>query len=113
MKNFKNRIQNIKSMFKGIFERFPITILVVFIITLFLTIIFDTDWISGDKLANILLFSTIFASSTFLIEEKIINEKSERNIWYLLSAVLSLNAKHMTWIKCVQIHFYPSTQSIK
>lgn len=90
MKNIKEQIQNFKKMFKGIFERFTITMLVVFLTTLFCTIIYDTDWISVDLYANIMLFSIIIASTTFLIEVIIVDEKNKRILCYILSAILSL-----------------------
>lgn len=87
MKNIKERIYNVKAMFKGIFKKFPITMLTMVIITFFLAITLDTDWISGEMIENIMLFSGIFVSSAFLIEATIQNR---RIFYYILSGILSL-----------------------
>lgn len=95
MNNIKNKLQNIGKLFKKIFEKFPITILIIFIATVIYAISIDNDWISSKVLNNIGLFSVLFASGSFFTET--INKDKRKSIfYYIISFIIAISLTNLT-----------------
>lgn len=86
----KEKISSIIKVLKKSFERFPVTISIVFMITIIYTIAIKGRVISNQTLSNITLFAFIFSSSTFLIETIIQKLNMKKGLYYFLTAILSL-----------------------
>ena len=89
MKKIKEKLENSRKTFKKILSKFPATLLTIFIVTIILAVTFDNKIINENISPNILLFSTIFANSTFLIETIIQNKSGKRIFYYIISVILS------------------------
>ncbi len=91
MENISKKLQSIRNLFKNIFEKFPMTILTIIIITTIYTISIDNDIFSITVLNNIGLFSVLFGSGSFFIET-IKEEKGKRNIlYYIISFIIAIS----------------------
>ena len=80
----------IKEKIKSIFKSFPLTLIIGFLFTLFLAVIMDTELVDEDIIANVSIFSVIFAIGTFTTEsimKKKVNKK--KLLFYILSAVVA------------------------
>lgn len=80
------KISNLFKMLKKSIEKFPLTIIGIFILTVISAINLDNDFISITVFENILVFITIFASTTFLIETLLENKIKSRILYYVISA---------------------------
>ena len=92
MKKVGEKISNVWKVLKKLIEKFPLTMIGIFLLTLMCAISIDNDLISSTILANVLLFVVIFVSSTFLIETLL--EDKRKIIYYVISAVW---AALLTW----------------
>ncbi|MBQ9659288.1 MAG: DUF4153 domain-containing protein, partial [Clostridia bacterium] len=75
---------------KNAFEKFPLTILTVIILTLISVVNIDNNFIPDEILGKIFYFGIIFASSNFLIETKFEENIKKRRIAYIIAAIISL-----------------------
>lgn len=94
MIDIKKVTQNIWEKFKSLFERFPITTVVVFLATIVYAISVDNTLFSSDILAKIMQFSVFFGVGSYFVEscssrfskKKIISE----TILFILSVFLTI-----------------------
>lgn len=88
MKKIKDRVFLMKEMSKNLLSKFPVTMIVIAIATIICAITIDTNLIDYDVLTNIFIFAAIFASSTFLIETVITEDKKKQKIIYYIIAYI-------------------------
>lgn len=93
---FKSIIQSVKNAV----ERFPITIIVIFLYMLFLAIIIDVDWIADEVLEYVSYFTLYFSVGTFFTES-IFKDKEKTNIFlyivFSLVAITFIVIQEMSW----------------
>ncbi len=90
MDSIKEKIKNIGKIFKKIFEKFPITMLIVFITTVIYTISIGNYIFTSKVLNNIGLFSILFASGTFFTET-IKKDKRKSIFCYIISFIIAIS----------------------
>ncbi len=90
MKKLKEKIYNLFLILKKSIEKFPLTIIAIFVLTVIFAVALDNSFISEKFIENAMLFITIFASSTFLIETLIDNKIKKKIIHYVISALIAL-----------------------
>lgn len=95
MNNLRNKLKNVGDLFKKIFEKFPITILIIFVTTIIYAISIDNEWISSDVLNNIGLFSILFASGSFFTET-INKDKRKSILFYIISFIIAISLTYLT-----------------
>ena len=89
MEKVKEKSNNFFSKVKKVIGRFPLTIGIIFILTLIYIISIDLNLENKDLLPNISAFLFTFVFETFLIET-ILREKSKFKIWfYIVAAIVS------------------------
>ena len=85
----KEKLISLLNVLKRSVEKFPITIISIWILTLIYTIFVGNTKVSWEVIGRITLGIVIFASSTYLIES-LINEKNKKTIiFYLLSIFMA------------------------
>lgn len=87
----KEKFKKIILNFKNAFLKFPVTMISIFALTIFLTIFIDTDLLKENSIGDISLFFTVLASSCFTIET-IIKRKNKilLSILYIVSLIISI-----------------------
>lgn len=86
----KERFKTIIHSIKNAVERFPVTIIVVFLYMLFLAIIFDTDFISDEILEYVSSFVVYFSAGAFLTESVFKGKDKKSILYYIMFAVISI-----------------------
>lgn len=95
-KSFKSIIQGVKNAV----ERFPITIIVIFLYMLFLAIIIDTDWIADEVLEYVSYFTLYFSAGAFFTEAIFNNKEKTSIVFYILfslAAIAFVVIQEMAW----------------
>lgn len=95
-KSFKSIIQGVKNAV----ERFPITIIVIFLYMLFLAIIIDTDWIADEVLEYVSYFTLYFSAGAFFTEAIFNNKEKTSIVFYILfslAAIAFIVIQEMAW----------------
>ncbi len=90
MKKLKEKIYNLFLVLKKSIEKFPLTIIAIFVLTVMFAIALDNSFIADEFIENLAIFVTIFASSTFLIETLVDNKSKKGLIYYVASAFIAL-----------------------
>lgn len=79
-----------KEKIKSIFKSFPLTLIIGFLFTIFLAVIMDTELVDEDIIANVSIFSVLFAIGTFTVESIMKKKISKKKLFfYILSAVFA------------------------
>ncbi len=89
MNNLKEKMKNIYLTLKKSIEKFPLTIIIIIILTLMWVINLEQDFIKENILMDIAFFAITFANGTFLVET-LISDNKKRNISYIIPAIISL-----------------------
>ena len=63
----QNKFKNFILLFKKIFNNFPITMIVIDVLTIFLTIVWDSD-ISEKLIERVVIYCVTFGGFCFLVE---------------------------------------------
>lgn len=94
--SFKSIIQGVKNAV----ERFPITIIVIFLYMLFLAIIIDSDWIADEVLEYVSYFTLYFSAGAFFTEAIFNNKEKTSIVFYILfslAAIAFIVVQEMAW----------------
>ena len=71
----KEKFMKLIEQFKKIFKLFPVTLITIIILTIFFTIVLDSNMVSEEIIIKVLEFGFIFGITSFFIES-VFNEKS-------------------------------------
>lgn len=87
----KEKLNGIFQSVKKAMERFPVTIITMFLFMVFLAIVLDTEIISDEWLEYISCFTIYFSVGSFFTES-IYSKKSKKSIfYYILFAILAIS----------------------
>ena len=90
----KDKFTNFKLMLKKLFEKYPLTLTLIYIVSFLFAMLMDTDLMDEEWIQKLFMFGTIWGIGTFFAEN--VFEKGKKRIGlYVLTAIIS----------CVFIHF--------
>ena len=88
--NFKEKLLSLVQFIKKVFDKLPVTTIIIFLYTIFLSIIIDSDLDSRIWIQKVLFFGVLFAVGTFFSEVVFENKDKKRYVFYLVSLILSV-----------------------
>lgn len=88
MSYLKKIFNKTSETFRDLIKKFPVTLLIIALTTVFLTIVIDTD-LNSKIISIVYNFSLIFAVETFLVENICDKKKVYKSIGYFLSAIIA------------------------
>ncbi len=95
----KEKIENLLNILKRSVEKFPITIISIFVLTLIYTVCIGNTKVDWELIGKITLCITIFASTTYLIEVLVKEKKPNLIIYYLISFIWAITLTLLTNVK--------------
>ncbi len=95
--NIKDKITNFKLMLKKLFEKYPLALTLIYIISFLFAILMDTDLMDEEWIQKLFMFGTIWGVGTFFAEN--VFEKGKKRIGlYVLTAIISYVFIHFAFI---------------
>lgn len=95
--NLKNKFIKFKEMLKKLFEKYPLTLILIYLVTVIWAIFMDTDFIRKEWFQKILMFAVIWTPGTFFAENFL--EKGKKRIGtYAITAIISYLFVHFTFL---------------
>ena len=95
--NIKEKIANFKLMLKKLFEKYPLTLTLIYTVSFLFAILMDTDLMDEEWIQKLFMFGTIWGISTFFAEN--VFEKGKKRIGlYVLTAIISYVFIHFAFI---------------
>ena len=95
--NIKDKITNFKLMLKKLFEKYPLTLTLIYIVSFLFAILMDTDLMDEEWIQKLFMFGTIWGVGTFFAEN--VFEKGKKRIGlYILTAIISYVFIHFAFI---------------
>ena len=95
--NIKDKITNFKLMLKKLFEKYPLVLTLIYIISFLFAILMDTDLMDEEWIQKLFMFGTIWGIGTFFAEN--VFEKGKKRIGlYVLTAIISYVFIHFAFI---------------
>ena len=95
--NIKDKFTNFKLMLKKLFEKYPLTLTLIYIASFLFAILMDTDLMDEEWIQKLFMFGTIWGVGTFFAEN--VFEKGKKRIGlYVLTAIISYVFIHFTFI---------------
>lgn len=95
--NIKDKITNFKLMLKKLFEKYPLTLTLIYIVSFLFAILMDTDLMDEEWIQKLFMFGTIWGVGTFFAEN--VFEKGKKRIGlYILTAIISYVFIHFVFI---------------
>ena len=86
--NLKNKFINFKEMLKKLFEKYPLTLILIYFITLILARFIDTSFMNKEWFQKILMFAIVWMPGAFFAENFL--EKGKKRIGtYAITAIIS------------------------
>ncbi len=85
----KEKIYNLLKVLRKSIEKFPGTIISIFVLTIIFTCYIGNSQFDWNIIKRLIVATIIFASTTYLIET-LIKEKKKNIIYYILSLILSI-----------------------
>lgn len=92
--NIKEKFIKFGALIKKILERYPITIILIYIITLIYTIFTNTSILDEEWMEKIIAFLTIWTVGTFFTENIFEQKTLKRIITYIITAIISVIFVH-------------------
>ena len=89
MKKIKENLKSIYSLFRKSVERFPVTMITIFIITVISAINLNNNFFSNHVISNINSFAIIFSITTFLLETCNVKNLHKKIIFYVIASIIS------------------------
>lgn len=90
MDKVQYKINNMLQILKNMVKRFPVTIVLIFVVSIIYAFCLDGKYLSNEIVNKIMQFSVIFGSSTYLFES-ITKKNDKKNIFiYILFFILSI-----------------------
>ena len=94
--NIKEKITNFKLMLKKLFEKYPLTLILIYLVTFIWAIFMDTDFVRKEWFQKILMFAIVWAPGSFFAENFL--EKGKKRIGtYAITAVISYIFVHFVF----------------
>ena len=95
--NIKEKITNFKLMLKKLFEKYPLTLILIYLVTFIWAIFMDTDFVRKEWFQKILMFAIVWAPGSFFAENFL--EKGKKRIGtYVVTAVISYIFVHFAFL---------------
>lgn len=95
--SLKDKFINFKDMLKKLFEKYPVTLTLIYVVSFFFAILLDTGFMSEEWVQKLFMFGTIWGIGTFFAEN--VCEKGKKRIsLYVLTAVTSYVFIHFAFI---------------
>ena len=95
--NVKEKITNFKLMLKKLFEKYPLTLTLIYTVSFLFAILMDTDLMDEEWIQKLFMFGTIWGIGTFFAEN--VFEKGKKRIGlYFLTAIISYVFIHFVFI---------------
>lgn len=95
--NIKDKFTNFKLMLKKLFEKYPLTLTLIYIVSFLFAILMDTDLMDEEWIQKLFMFGTIWGVGTFFAENVL--EKGKKRIGlYVLTAIISYVFIHFAFI---------------
>lgn len=95
--NIKDKITNFNLMLKKLFEIYPLTLTLIYIVSFLFAIFMDTDLMDEEWIQKLFMFGTIWGVGTFFAEN--VFEKGKKRIGlYILTAIISYVFIHFVFI---------------
>lgn len=96
MDKVQYKINNMLQILKNMVKRFPVTIVLIFVVSIIYAFCLDGKYLSNEIVNKIMQFSVIFGSSTYLLES-ITKKNDKKNIFiYILFFYFINNASIFT-----------------
>ena len=93
----KDKFTNFKLMLKKLFEKYPLTLTLIYIVSFLFAILMDTDLMDEEWIQKLFMFGTIWGVGTFFAEN--VFEKGKKRIGlYVLTAIISYVFIHFAFI---------------
>ncbi len=89
MKKIKENLKSIYSLFRKSVERFPVTMITIFIITIISAINLNNNFFSNHVISNINSFAIIFSITTFLLETCNVKKLHKKIAFYVIAGIIS------------------------
>ena len=97
MSKLKERIDKIFTNFKKSFEKFPVTMITIFLLTIIFVVDLDGDILGQELLSNIIGFGTLFGFGAFF-SESIFKGKSKKSVCFVFVAIISFFLSNSNFI---------------
>ena len=95
--NLKNKFINFKEMLKKLFEKYPLTLILIYLVTFIWAIFMDTDFVRKEWFQKILMFAIVWVPGSFFAENFL--EKGKKRIGtYAITAVISYIFVHFAFV---------------
>ena len=95
--NIKEKITNFKLMLKKLFEKYPLTLILIYLVTFIWAIFMDTDFVRKEWFQKILMFAIVWAPGSFFAENFL--EKGKKRIGtYVVGAGISYIFVHFAFL---------------
>ncbi len=95
--NLKNKFINFKEMLKKLFEKYPLTLILIYLVTFIWAFFMDTDFVREEWFQKILMFAIVWAPGSFFAENFL--EKGKKRIGtYVVTAVISYIFVHFAFL---------------
>ena len=95
--SLKDKFINFKDMLKKLFEKYPVTLTLIYVVSFFFAILLDTGFMSEEWVQKLFMFGTIWGIGTFFAEN--VCEKGKKRIsLYFLTAVTAYVFIHFAFI---------------
>ena len=85
----KEKLINLLNILKKSIQKFPITIVSIFVLTLIYTVCIENKSVDWEIIERLTMFIILFASTTFLIETLSKERKKSQIIYYILGVIWS------------------------
>ena len=93
--NIKDKITNFKLMLKKLFEKYPLTLTLIYTVSFLFAILMDTDLMDEEWIQKLFMFGTIWGIGTFFAENVFENGKKRIGL-YVDRKSTRLNSSHPT-----------------
>lgn len=95
--NVKEKIKDFKIMIQKLFEKYPLTLTLIYTVSFLFAILMDTDLMDEEWIQKLFMFGTIWGIGTFFAEN--VFEKGKKRIGlYVLTAIISYVFIHFAFI---------------
>ena len=82
----KEKLINFKEMIKKLFEKYPLTLILIYIVTFFFAILMDTSVMRKEWVQKLFMFGTIWGIGTFFAEITKIDDLHQINNFFTLKS---------------------------
>lgn len=97
MSKVKKMFEKFSETFKNLISKFPITLIIVALTTVFYAIVYDQSFMKPNMIKEILTFNMIFAVESFFIEI-LFNKKISKVISYIVSVIISYGFIYLKFV---------------